>query len=163
MNIDVTSRGFTISKDLNEFIHSKLEKISTFDNTIFAVKVVLLKESRAEKVELIVESKKKTYISKRYSSVFEKTIVKAIDNIKKEFLDYGYPTWFRDLVGVLKISFCVMIHSSSIDVVVIGSIGISILMIGAVITHLKMKSTFRKYIASVAMLAIAGFILLFTM
>ena len=25
MNIDVTSRGFTISKDLNEFIHSKLE------------------------------------------------------------------------------------------------------------------------------------------
>ena len=85
------------------------------------------------------------------------------DNIKKEFLDYGYPTWFRDLVGVLKISFCVMLHSSSNDVVVIGSIGISVLMIGAVITHLKMKSTFRKYIASVAMLSIAGFILLFTM
>ena len=85
------------------------------------------------------------------------------DNIKKEFLEYGYPTWFRDLVGVLKISLCVMLHSSSDNVVIIGAVGISILMIGAVFTHLKMKSTFRKYIASVAMLSVAVFILFFTM
>ena len=97
MNIDITARGFTISKDLNEFIHSKLEKISTFDNTIFAVKVVLLKESRAEKVELIVESKKKTYISKRYSSVFEKTIVKAIDNIITQIKKHKTDYWFYEL------------------------------------------------------------------
>ena len=85
------------------------------------------------------------------------------DNIKKEFLEYGYPTWFRDLVGVLKISLCVMLHSSSDNVVIIGAVGISILMIGAVFTHLKMKSTFRKYIASVAMLSVAVFIIFFTM
>ena len=81
MNIDITARGFTISKDLNEFIHSKLEKISTFDNTIFAIKVVLLKESRAEKVELIVESKKKTYISNIYTKIKYLTITENICSI----------------------------------------------------------------------------------
>tara|TARA_B110000438_G_C15717881_1_gene608369 strand:+ start:14 stop:292 length:279 start_codon:yes stop_codon:yes gene_type:complete len=81
MNIDITSRGFTISQKLTDFIHSKLQKLATFDKNISNVKVVLLKESRAEKVELIVDSNKNTYISKRYSSVFEKTIVKSIDNI----------------------------------------------------------------------------------
>ena len=78
---DITSRGFTPSDDLTDFIHTKLLKLSTFDQNISHVKVVLLKESRAEKVELIVESDKKKYISKGYSSVFEKTFVKSIDNI----------------------------------------------------------------------------------
>ena len=81
MNIDITSRGFTISDNLTHFIHKKLPKLSTFDKNIQNIKLVLLKESRAEKVELIVESKGKKYITKCYSSVFEKTIVKAIDNI----------------------------------------------------------------------------------
>ena len=81
MNIDITTRGFTADKNLNDFIHEKLQKLTTFDKNISNIKVVLLKESRAEKVELIVESNKKTYISKCYSSLFEKTIVKAINNI----------------------------------------------------------------------------------
>ena len=29
------------------------------------------------------------------------------DNIRKEFELYGFPTWFRDLVGILKISFTI--------------------------------------------------------
>ena len=82
MNIDITARGFTISDNLTDFINKKLEKLSTFDKDIYSIKVVLLKESRAEKVELIVESKNNRYFSKRYSSVFEKTLVKTIDNIK---------------------------------------------------------------------------------
>ena len=82
MNIDITARGFTISDNLTDFINKKLEKLSTFDKDIHSIKVVLLKESRAEKVELIVESKNNSYFSKRYSSVFEKTLIKAIDNIK---------------------------------------------------------------------------------
>ena len=59
MNIDITSRGFTPSSDLVELINSKLLKLDTFDKNISNIKVVLLKESRAEKVELIVQSKKK--------------------------------------------------------------------------------------------------------
>jgi len=84
------------------------------------------------------------------------------DNIKKEFEEYNLPTWFRDLVGILKISFSIMIHSNNIDIVLIGSLGILALMFGAVITHIRMKNNFRKYIASVAMLTITSFILLST-
>ena len=85
------------------------------------------------------------------------------ENIRKEFVDYKFSRWFRDLVGILKISFSIMLHSSSNEIVLIGAGGISILMSGAVITHIRMKSKFRQYIASVAMLAISLFILYFTM
>ena len=85
------------------------------------------------------------------------------DNIKKEFKEYKFPRWFRDVVGVLKISFCVMLHSSDNEIVLIGSSGILILMSGAVITHIRMRNTFRKYIASVAMLLISAIILFDTL
>ena len=82
MNIEITARNFTASLDLKYFIKDKLMKLLTYDSHINFIRVVLLKESRAEKVELIVTSKKKKYITKCYSSVFEKTIIKAINNIK---------------------------------------------------------------------------------
>ena len=81
MNIDITSRGFSISEELSDLVNKKLKKLLTFDKNISNVHVVLQKESRAEKVELIVESKNHTYVAKGYSSVFEKTLFKAIDNI----------------------------------------------------------------------------------
>ena len=32
------------------------------------------------------------------------------DNIKKEFIYYNLPNWLRDLVGILKISFAIMLQ-----------------------------------------------------
>ena len=84
------------------------------------------------------------------------------DNIKKEFREYGLPSWFRDVIGILKISFTFMLHSSTPVVVIIGSGGISLLMLGAMLTHLKMKSPFKKYIASVTMFSISTYILINT-
>ena len=84
-------------------------------------------------------------------------------NIKKEFVQYKLPKWLRDTVGILKISFSVMLHSSDYQIVLIGSLGITILMCGAVFTHIRMKSKFRKYIASVTMVLISSFILYFTL
>tara|TARA_S200000501_G_scaffold375682_1_gene428338 strand:- start:1746 stop:2087 length:342 start_codon:yes stop_codon:yes gene_type:complete len=68
------------------------------------------------------------------------------ENIKKEFLDYMLPTWLRDLVGILKLSFSVMILSSDRDLVWVGSMGIIILMIGAIATHLRVGNPFPKMI-----------------
>ena len=82
MNIEITSRNFTPSQELKYFIKKKLIKLLKYDPNINSFKVVLLKESRAEKVELILISSKKKYITKCYSSVFEKTLIKAINNIK---------------------------------------------------------------------------------
>tara|TARA_B110000263_G_scaffold146665_1_gene127206 strand:+ start:417 stop:755 length:339 start_codon:yes stop_codon:yes gene_type:complete len=84
------------------------------------------------------------------------------DNIKKEFKEYKFPRWFRDVVGILKISFCVMLHSNSNEIVITGSLGILVLMLGAVMTHIRMRNPFRKYIASVTMSLIIFIILFFT-
>jgi len=82
MNIEITARNFTPSDELKSLINEKIQYLKRFDSNIDFVRVVLLKESRAEKVELIISSKKNKYVTKCYSSVFEKTIAHAIDNIK---------------------------------------------------------------------------------
>ena len=82
MNIDITARNFTPSSDLKEFIHGKLNGLLRYDSNISSSKVVLLKEGRAEKVELVLKSKHINYITKCYSSVFEKTFIIAINKIK---------------------------------------------------------------------------------
>ena len=81
------------------------------------------------------------------------------DNIKKEFDEYRLPSWLRDFVGILKISFALMLQFPDQELIIIGSLGITGLMLAAVTTHIRLKSPFRKYIASVAMLLISTFIL----
>mgnify|MGYP001327662610 CR=1 FL=1 len=82
MNIEITARHFTPSDALKDLINEKIMSLKKFDSNISNARVVLLKESRAEKVELIITSKKNKYVTKCYSSVFEKTVAHAIDNIK---------------------------------------------------------------------------------
>ena len=82
MNIDITARNFTPSHHLKTFIATKLSSLSKYDSNIKSSKVVLLKEGRAEKVEILLRSNRNSYITKCYSSIFEKTIVHAIDKIK---------------------------------------------------------------------------------
>jgi ribosomal subunit interface protein len=84
MNIDITGRGFTPSEKLKNFINEKLTSLEKYDPNISNSKVVLTKEGRAEKAELIISAKKNNYIAKCYSSVFEKTIVNAISKVKSQ-------------------------------------------------------------------------------
>ena len=84
------------------------------------------------------------------------------ENIRKEFDDYNLPTWLRDLTGILKLSFAWMLHFSDPIIVVAGSSGITLLMLSAVVTHVRLKSNFRDYIASVTMLLLSIIILYFS-
>ena len=84
MNISITSRNVTPSEELTHLIKQKLTNLLKYDSSIIRSKVVLLKESRAEKVKLIITSKHAQYITKCYSSAFEKTILNAIENIKNQ-------------------------------------------------------------------------------
>ena len=70
---------------------------------------------------------------------------------KKEFIEYKLPTWLRDLVGILKLSFSVMIISSDKNLVWIGSMGIIVLMIGALGTHFRVKNPLQKMIPAIAL------------
>ena len=84
MNIEITSRNVKPSKELISFIKEKIQNLIKYDSGIIRAKVILLKESRAEKVKLIITSQYTQYITKCYSSVFEKTILNAIENIKNQ-------------------------------------------------------------------------------
>ena len=86
MNIEITARNFNPSEELKSLINEKVLYLKRFDSNIDFARVVLLKESRAEKVELIISSKKNKYVTKCYSSVFEKTVAHAIDNIKIQII-----------------------------------------------------------------------------
>ena len=85
------------------------------------------------------------------------------DNIKKEFSDYKYPEMFRDLVGILKISFTVMLQFDDNNLTIIGSLGIVILMLGAVGTHIQVKSPLKLMLPALTMLSIGLIILLHTL
>ena len=82
------------------------------------------------------------------------------DNIKKEFSDYKLPKSFRDLIGILKISFTVMLQFDDNNLIIIGSLGIVILMLGAVGTHIKVKNPLKTMLPALTMLSIGLIILL---
>ena len=84
MNIDITARGFSLSDSLKSFVNEKSLLLTKYDSNISSAKSVLIKEGRAEKIELIVSSKKTNYIAKCHSSVFEKTMVNAINKVKSQ-------------------------------------------------------------------------------
>jgi ribosome-associated translation inhibitor RaiA len=58
MNIDITARGFSLSDSLKSFVNEKSLLLKKYDSNISSAKIVLIKEGRAEKIELIVSSKK---------------------------------------------------------------------------------------------------------
>ena len=82
------------------------------------------------------------------------------DNIKKEFSEYGFPSWFRDFVGILKISSIIMLNSTNVQIMYFGALTILILMSGAVLTHIRYRDTFSNTIASISMLLISIIMLL---
>ena len=55
-----------------------------------------------------------------------------------------------------------MLQFSDPEIVRLGALGISLLMAAAVVTHIRLKSTFRRYIASVTMLLMSITILYYS-
>ena len=83
------------------------------------------------------------------------------DSITKEFDHYKLPEWFRDFVGILKLSFSVMILYNNNELVMVGCVGIIVLMVGAIGTHIRVKNPFHKTIPAVAVLGLCVAILYF--
>ena len=74
------------------------------------------------------------------------------NNIKDEFKHFQLPNWLRDLVGILKLSFAVMLFSNNLEIVQIGASGIALLMVAAFITHLRLKSEPARMLPSFALM-----------
>ncbi len=83
-------------------------------------------------------------------------------NIITEFRkDYNYPDWLRDLTGILKLSCAAMLLSTNPELNDLGLKGIITLMCFAILTHLRVKSTFRKAVPSVALMSLCLMLLYF--
>jgi hypothetical protein len=92
-----------------------------------------------------------------FSSVLFVWVVRY-KNIVEEFRTYHYPDWLRDLVGILKISLVVMLMRENSQLVNIGAVGIMILMLAAIITHLRIKNPFAKMLPAMTLFVLSAVI-----
>lgn len=82
-------------------------------------------------------------------------------NIVSEFAAYKLPEWLRDLVGILKISFSLMIFSNDINIVYLGLIGIILLMSCAQVVHFKNKTQLSKRIPSITLIVLSAIVIVY--
>ena len=74
------------------------------------------------------------------------------NNIKDEFKHFKLPNWLRDLVGIFKFSFAIMLFNDNLEVVRLGALGIAVLMIAALLTHVRLKSDAPRMLPSFSLL-----------
>ena len=73
-------------------------------------------------------------------------------NIKDEFKHFNLPKWLRDLVGIFKFAFAIMLLNDRLEIILFGATGIAVLLIAALLTHLRLKSSFPRILPSLSLL-----------
>lgn len=77
------------------------------------------------------------------------------ENIVKEFKQYSLPDWIRDLVGILKLSFALMIATGDGYLLKVGTGGIAALMLAALMMHVKIKNPPQKMLPALTLLILS--------
>ncbi len=79
-----------------------------------------------------------------------------------EFTRYGYPQWFRVITGLLEVLASVSIFYGiwHEEWAVRGSLLMIVIMIGALLTHIKLKDSFKSLFMPLLLLALAVVVLL---
>lgn len=95
------------------------------------------------------------------ASIFFVWVVRY-SNIVVEFKQYKLPDWLRDLVGIVKLTLSIMllIGIDRQQFAVAGGIGLGLLMVAAVATHLRVKNPLVKMLPSLTLLALSMLIVL---
>ena len=90
------------------------------------------------------------------ASVFFVWVVRY-DNIVQEFKAFGLPDWLRDMVGILKLTFSLLllVGIERPAFAVVGGAGIAALMGAAIVTHLRVKSPVFKMLPSLTLLLLS--------
>ena len=81
-------------------------------------------------------------------------------SLKDEFKAYGYPDWFFYFIFVLKTTLALFIFSGIWfeSFLYIGSIGMTLLMLGAIFSHIKIKDSFIKVVPATVMFCLSAFL-----
>lgn len=85
------------------------------------------------------------------------------NNIVEEFKIYNLPDWVRDSVGILKLTSAFLLQSSQIELVIFSNITLILLMLIAIMTHLRIKNTLQNMIPAIAMISMNIFVLMNTL
>ena len=90
------------------------------------------------------------------ASVFFVWVVRY-ENIIAEFRHFKYPDWLRDCVGILKLTFSILllIGIAKQSFALIGGIGITFLMVAAFFTHLRVKNPLLMMLPSLALMILS--------
>lgn len=82
-------------------------------------------------------------------------------NMKEEFSVYGLPTWFMYIVGFLKVLIALIMFVSVFASRLMPILGVpalillSVLMLGAIAMHFKVKDTLMKTLPAIMMLSMS--------
>ena len=84
----------------------------------------------------------------------------ASKNMKEEFLTYGLPVWFMYMIGFLKVGIAVAVLIGFWFPVFIfpAVLLFSVLMIGAVSMHIKVRDPFIKMVPAISLMLVADFL-----
>jgi hypothetical protein len=84
----------------------------------------------------------------------------ASKNMKEEFLTYGLPVWFMYMIGFLKVSIAVAVLIGFwLPVFIFPAVLLlSVLMIGAVSMHIKVRDPFIKMVPAISLMLLSGFL-----
>ena len=85
-------------------------------------------------------------------------------SLKEEFETYGLKSWFMYIIGAIKIVISILFILSCFNIldsaVFYGSAIMSIIMIGAILMHLKANDPFKKSVPAISMLTMYSIIFL---
>lgn len=86
-------------------------------------------------------------------------------SLSEEFKVYGYPDLFFYVIGLLKLSFAILVGAGYWveQLLIVGTGGLAILMIGAIISHINVKDELNKSIPATIMLGLCVFVLSITL
>ena len=85
------------------------------------------------------------------ASIFFVWVVRY-NNIVQEFSEYNLPNWFRDIMGIIKLSSCGMILSGEPSLILAAASILGLLMFAAVLTHIKVKHTLLQMLPSMTLM-----------
>ncbi|MCH4823571.1 DoxX family protein [Gramella lutea] len=82
-------------------------------------------------------------------------------SMKEEFKAYGLPETLIYIVGFIKVSLAIMLIAGIWikSLVFPAALGMAIMMLGAIIMHLKIKDTFKQTLPALSLLVICGLII----
>lgn len=83
-------------------------------------------------------------------------------SMNDEFAKYGLPSWLVPVVGFLKLGFAALlvisIFETSYNLAFIGAVGMAILMLGAILMHIKINDPIKRSLPAFLMLIMSAVI-----